>query len=93
MARAMWVTENCIRDTVNLFPAEDFPFGTEDSLLRLGIDNMRIDLLKKKIAGDTRFGLPSLTPKRKIDLTVLTIDETSAVVDVFTIIRKNAVLA
>jgi len=89
----MTVTLNCIRKVAGLFPASDFPINPDDSLLRLGIDNTRVDLLKKRIAGDAQFGLPSLTPKRKINLAVLDIDETSAVVDVFTIVHKNAVLA
>jgi hypothetical protein len=92
MPRALRVTENCIRVTAGLFPPSNFPFGLEDVLLRLGIDNVRIDLLKKNIAGNTQFGLASLTPPRKINLAFLTIDETSTVADVFNIVRQNAVL-
>jgi hypothetical protein len=93
MARAMRVTENCIRATAGLFPPSSFPIDPEDQLLRLGIDNVRIDLLKANIAGNTQFGLPSLTPPRKIDIAVLDIDESSTVSDVFTIVRQNTVLA
>ena len=93
MARAMRVTENCIRVTAGLFPPSSFPIGPEDQLLRLGIDNVRIDLLKANIAGNTQFGLPSLTPPRKINIAVLDIDESSTVTNVFTIIRQNTVLA
>lgn len=93
MPRALRVTENCIRATANLFPPADFPFGLEDVLLRIGINTTRIDLLKRNIAGNPQFGLPSLTPPRKIDLEVLTISEGSTVLDVFTIVRNNAVLA
>ena len=93
MARAMSVTENCIRATADLFPPADYPIDSEDALLKLGIDNNRIDLLKKNIAGSPRFGLPSLVPKRKIDIAVLDFDETATVFDVFTIIRRNTVLA
>ena len=93
MPRAMRITENCIRATAGLFPPSSFPIAPEDQLLRLGIDNTRIDLLKANIAGNTQFGLPSLTPPRKIDLAVVGIDESSTVSDVFTIICKNTVLA
>lgn len=93
MPRALRVTENCIRATANLFPPAKFPFDLEDILLKLGIDNVRIDLLKKNIAGNPQFGLPSLVPPRKIDVAVLTISEGSTVGDVFTIVRQNAVLA
>jgi hypothetical protein len=93
MARAMGVTENCIRATAGLFPPSSFPINPEDQLLRLGIDNVRIDLLKANIAGNTQFGLPSLTPPRKIALDVMDIDEGSTVSDVFSIVRQNTVLA
>jgi len=93
MLRAMKVTENCIRKTAKLFPPADFPIDPEDVLLKLGIDDTRVDVLKKNIAGDKQFGLPSLVPKRKIDLNVLDFDESATVSDVFTIVRKNAVLA
>ena len=93
LSRAMQVTENCIRATANLFPAAKFPFGPEAVLLKLGIDNVRIDLLKKNIAGSPMFGLPSLTPPRKIDIAVITIDETSTVFDVLTVVANNTVLA
>jgi hypothetical protein len=90
---AMRVTENCIRATVNLFPPSEFPINPEDRLLKLGIDNERIDLLKTNIAGSPHFGLPSLTPKRKIDLQVLAINEGSTVSDVFIIVQGNTILA
>ena len=93
MPRAMSVTENCIRATAGLFPPSSFPIDVEDELLKLGIDDTRIDLLKSNIAGNTQFGLPSLTPPRAIDLAVLDIDESATVSDVFTVIRQNAVLA
>src|ERR1043165_7554050 len=93
LARAMQVTENCIRATANLFPASKFPFGPEAVLLKLGIDDTRIDLLKNSIAGNSMFGLPSLTPPRKINITLLTISETSTVFDVFTLVANNTVLA
>jgi hypothetical protein len=92
LPRAMRVTEDCIRLTADLFPPADHPFGPETVLLRLGIDNTRIDLLKMNIAGDERFGLPSLTPKRRIDISLITIDETSTVFDVFVIVADNTVL-
>lgn len=93
LPRAMKVTENCVRATAHLFPPASFPIIPSDPLLRLGIDNMRIDLLKSNIAGSPQFGLPSLTPPRKIDVGVLGIDETSTVSDVFQLIAGNAVLA
>lgn len=93
LPRAMRVTENSIRVTANLFPAADFPIAPEHTLLRLGIDDSRIDLLKRNIAGNTMFGLASLTPKRTIDIALLTIDETSTVFDVFSLVANNAVLA
>ena len=93
MIRAMQVTEGCIRETAGLFPPADFPINPEDVLLTLGIDNTRMDVLKKNIGGNHKFGLPSLTPKRKINLGVLEFDESSTVSAVFTIVRQNAVLA
>jgi hypothetical protein len=93
LARAMKVTENSIRATANLFPPASFPISPGDPLLRLGIDNVRIDLLKSNIAGSPQFGLPSLTPPRKINIGVLAVDETSTVSDVFQLIAANAVLA
>jgi hypothetical protein len=93
LARAMRVTEDCIRLTAKLFPPSDFPFGPGAVLLQIGIDNERIDLLKKNIAGSPEHGLPSLTPKRKIDLALIQVDETSTVFDVFTAVADNAVLA
>lgn len=93
MPRAMQVTMNCIRKVAGLFPASDFPINPGDTLLRLGIDDTRVDLLKKRIAGDSQFGLPSLTPKRKIDVSLLTFGESSTVSDVFTAVWGNAVLA
>jgi hypothetical protein len=93
MPRAMRVTENCIRATADLFPPAKFPIGPEDVLLRLGIDSIRIDLLKRNIAGDPQFGLPSLVPPRKIDINLLRIKESSTVADVFSAILNNAVLA
>lgn len=93
LARAMNVTENCIRLTADLFPPADFQFGPETILLKLGIDDTRIDLLKKNIAGSPKFGLPSLTPKRKIDTALIQVDETSTVFDVFMAVANNAVLA
>lgn len=93
LSRAMSITEDCIRATADLFPPSDFLFGPEAILLKLGIDDTRIDLLKKNIAGNPKFGLPSLTPKRKIDLALLQFDETSTVFDVFTAVANNTVLA
>ena len=93
MPRAMRVTENSIRVTAGLFPPSSFPMAPDDQLLRLGIDNIRIDLLRANIGGNTQFGLPSLTPPRKIDLQTLDIDESSTVSEVFTIVRQNSVLA
>jgi hypothetical protein len=93
MARAMQVTENCIRETANLFPPSEFPIQMEDSLLKLRIDKNRIELLKTNIAGNSRVGLPSLTPPRKINPAVLKFKESSTLADVFTIVRNNAVLA
>ena len=93
MPRAMSVTEDCIRATAGLFPPSSFPIDVDDVLLKLGVDNSRIELLKSNIAGNTQFGLPSLTPPRTIDLAVLDIDESASVSDVFTIIRQNTVLA
>jgi hypothetical protein len=60
---------------------------------KLGIDDTRLVLLKKRIAGDTQFGLPSLTPKRKIDVALLQFDESSTVFDVFSAVWGNTVLA
>lgn len=93
LARAMRVTENCIRATGNLFPPANFPMAPDDSLLTLGIDDTRVDLLKAHITTDAQFGLPSLTPPRAINPKVLDIGETSTVTDVFVIISQNAVLA
>lgn len=93
MPRAMQVTLDCIRATVNLYPPADFPINPEDTLVRLGIDDTRIDSLIAKIAGDPKRGLPSLIPKRKIDPNLLDIDESSRVVDVFSRVWQNAVLA
>lgn len=92
LARAMRVTESCIRATANLFPPVRFPIAPDDTLLRLGIDDTRVDLLKDHITGDAQFGLPSLTPPRKINPNFLDIGETSTVTDVFVIISQNAVL-
>jgi hypothetical protein len=89
----MRVTENSIRVTAKLFPAADNPIAPENNLLRLGIDDSRIDLLKRNIVGHPMFGLASLTPKRTIDIALLTIDETSTVFDVFVVVANNAVLA
>ena len=91
MPSAMRVTEGCIRATASL--SSDSPIAPEDVLLRLGIDNTRIDRLKTNIAGDPLVGLPSLVPPRRIDLAVLQINEGSTVDAVFTIIWRNAVLA
>ena len=94
MATAARITENGIRVTADLFPPEDFPMQGEDTLINLNIDNTRIDLLKKNIAGDPKFGLPSLVPKRKIDVRLFDdLSETSTVFDVFNIVRNNTVLA
>lgn len=93
MPRAMQITENCIRATANLFPPSSFPIGPEDTLLTLGIDATRIDLLKANVTGNPQFGLPSLTPPRKIEVNVLDIGENSTVSDVFLIISQNTVLA
>lgn len=93
MPRAMRVTENCIRVTAGLFPPSSFPIGPGDQLIKLGIDNTRIDLLKANITGNPQFGLPSLTPPRKIDANALDIDEGSTVSAVFVIISQNTVLA
>lgn len=93
LPRAMRVTENSIRVTAGLFPAADFPIAPDHALLRLGIDDVRIDLLKRNIAGNTMFGLASLTPKRTIDITLLTINENSTVFDVFVLVADNTVLA
>jgi len=62
-------------------------------LLSLGIDDTKVDLLKATSTGDAQFGLPSLTPPRKINPEFLDIGETSTVTDVFVIISQNAVLA
>ena len=71
MPTAMKVTMNCIRKVAGLFPPDDFPIQPTDSLLRLGIDDSRIDLLKKRIGGDSQFGLPSLTnTPRKVQSTM-----------------------
>ena len=51
------------------------------------------EILKKRIASDTQFGLPSLAPKRKIDVNLMTFDSSSTVADVFTAVWTNAVLA
>lgn len=93
MPTAARVTVNCIRLTADLFPPEDFPVDSKSTLISLGIDNTRIDLLRKHIAGSPKFGLPSLVPKRKIDIEFLDISETSTVFDVFDIVRKDTVLA
>ena len=93
LARAMRVTENCIRVTAKLFPPAQFPVAPEDPLLKLGISDTTIDLLKAHITGNVQFGLPSLTPPRTINPQFLGIDETSTVTDVFVIISQNAVLA
>ena len=93
LARAMRVTENCIRVTANLFPPVQFPIAPEDTLLRLGIDDVRADILKTHITGNTQFGLPSLTPPRKINPNFLGIGENSTVTDVFIAISQNTVLA
>ena len=93
LARAMRVTENCIRVTADLFPPVRFPIAPEDTLLRLGIDDLRVDLLKTHITGNTQFGLPSLTPPRAINPNFLGIGENSTVTDVFIVITQNAILA
>jgi hypothetical protein len=93
LPRAMQVTVNCVRVTANLFPPGSFPIKPQDPLLRLGIDNTRIDLLRANIGGSPQFGLPSLMPPRKIDTGVLDIDETSTVSDVFVLVSQNTVLA
>ena len=88
MDSALQVTEACIRSTAGL--SSDTPIPSELSLLRVGIDNNRIDLLKTKIATNKEIGLPSLDPPRKINLAVLNIDESSTVDDVFEILVDNA---
>lgn len=93
LARAMRVTENCIRVTANLFPPMQFPISPDDPILRFGIDNTRVDLLKAHITGNPQFGLPSLTPPRRINPSFLGISENSTVTDIFSIISQNAVLA
>ena len=93
MPTAMQVTEACIRDEAKLYPATDYPLQPDDQLLRIGIDDTRIDRLKARIAGDKTHGLPSLTPKRKIDLALLDFDESSTIVDVFSKVWRNTVLA
>ena len=93
MPDAMYVTLNCIRKVAGLFPPADFPNSQTDTLLRLGIDDGRAEILKKRIASDTQFGLPSLVPKRKIDVNLMTFDSSSTVADVFTAVWTNAVLA
>jgi hypothetical protein len=93
MPTALRVTLNCIRKVAGLFPESDFPIDPKDTLLKLGIDDARVDLLKKRIAGDSQFGLPSLTPKRKINVALLQFDESSTVFDVFSAVSGNAVLA
>jgi hypothetical protein len=93
MPTAMRVTVNCIRDQAGLWPAAEFPMQPDDTLLRLGIDDTRVDQLKVRIAQDKRSGLPSLTPPRKIDVNRLDVDETATVVDVFSKVWRNAVLA
>lgn len=90
---AMRVTENCIRATIDLFSPSEFPINPEDSLLKLGKDNERIDLLKENIAGNPQFGLPSLTSRRKVDLQALDINKGATVPDVFIIVQGSAVLA
>jgi hypothetical protein len=93
MPTAMRVTMNCIRKVAGMFPESDFPIAAEDTLVKLGIDDTRVVVLKSRIAGDTQFGLPSLTPKRKIDVALLQFDESSTVFDVFDAVSGNAVLA
>ncbi len=93
MPTAMRVTMNCIRKVAGMFPESDFPIDPKDTLVKLGIDNTRVDVLKKRIAGDSQFGLPSLVPKRKIDVALLQFDESSTVFDVFSSVWGNTVLA
>ena len=90
---AMKVTLNCVRKVAGLFPEADFPIKPADTLIKLGIDDTRVDLLKKRIAGDSQFGLPSLTPKWKVDVVLLQFDESSTVFDVFSVVSGNAVPA
>jgi hypothetical protein len=88
---AMKVTADCIRLTAGLPPSS--PVAPEVTLLRLGIDNLRVDVLKRNIAGDARVGLPGLNPPRRINVELLAIDEGSTVDDVLTIVARNAVIA
>jgi hypothetical protein len=85
---AIKVTEGCIRKTADL--SSETPIPAERSLLRVGVDNNRIDALKTKIAENEDVGLRSLVPPRNIDLGVLEIDESSTVDDVVTILVDNA---
>ncbi len=91
MPTAMRVTDKCVRKVAKLFPPKQIDPNSD--LLSIGINNTRIDLLKKTIATDKNIGLPSLQPPFKIDQNLLTMDETSTFFDVFTMILNNAVRA
>ena len=91
MTNALRVTDKCVRKTAKLFPPN--PIKPDDDLFSIGINNTRIDLLKKTIATDKNIGLPSLQPPFEIDQQLLTIDETSTFFDVFTLVVDNAVKA
>lgn len=88
---AMQVTLNCIRDETGL--GEDDPIEAEDNLLRLGIDDTRMDQFKNRIANDGTRGLPSLNPPFLIDVGLLDFDETATVADVSSKVARDAVLA
>lgn len=91
MPTAARVTENCIRETGDLFPAEDHPIDGEDTLVSLNISKNELDLFKRNIAGHKKFGLASLVPKWEINLKLFdNISETSTFFQVFNIVRKNA---
>jgi hypothetical protein len=84
---AMQVTVNCIRDETSL--GENVSIEAEETLLRLGIDDTRMDQFKNRIAN----ALPILNPPFQINVVLLDIDENSTVAEVSDKVSRNAVLA
>lgn len=86
--QAMTVTQNCAKKV-----GRDEPMEPDDDLFNHGIDDELIDRFVNAIATDRSVGLPSLTPKFKIDQNLVNISQDSTINEVALIIFDNAVLA